>query len=499
MKEFVLSRFDYEIDCEGGVKDALAEFDIKNDTLTVRLTAENDRPRFVTLRWNFETKGDWFVLGDAWERSYADLAFRKLNENNRAMPWYFAATDKEITCCLGVKTQPSAFVSFRYDGKGVTALIDCRNGGSGVKLAGRKIDLCTFVYSRFSLAPFEALQEFCRSLCSRPLLPREVIYGGNNWYYAYGESSYEEILSNARLQARLAEGIENRPFMVIDDGWQVNSCSGPYLPNGKFRDMKALADDIKAMDVRPGIWVRLLENYSPDITDDMKILRGGEKKYLDPTNEKVKELIRSDIRRMKEWGYELLKHDFSTNDLFGDFGGNLTDTITNYDGWHFEDETKTGAEIVLDFYRLIKEECGDMLVLGCNTVSHLSAGLVHLSRTGDDTSGREWRRTRDYGVNTLAFRLPQNKTFYLGDADCVGILDDNIPWSKNKQWLDVLAKSDTALFTSCASLTAEQERDISAAYREIQKPHSIKPVDIYENLTPRVWEIDGKEITYNWD
>ena len=140
-----------------------------------------------------------------------------------------------------------------------------------------------------------------------------------------------------------------------------------------------------------------------------------------------------------------------------------------------------------------------MLILGCNTVSHLCAGLVHINRTGDDTSGREWERTRKMGVNTLAFRLAQNNAFYVVDADCVGILDDNIPWGKNRQWLDLLSRSDTALFISCGKATEEQKADISEAYREIQKQHAIKPVDIYENLIPSEWEINGEAIKYYWD
>ena len=56
---------------------------------------------------------------------------------------------------------------------------------------------------------------------------------------------------------------------------------------------------------------------------------------------------------------------------------------------------------------------------GCNTIGHLSVGLFDASRTGDDVSGREWERTRRMGVNTLAYRLPQHKTFFQLDADCV--------------------------------------------------------------------------------
>ena len=37
--------------------------------------------------------------------------------------------------------------------------------------------------------------------------------------------------------------------------------------------------------------------------------------------------------------------------------------------------------------------------------------------------------------------------FYHIDADCVGIFG-MIPWDKNRQWADVLAKSGTPLFVS---------------------------------------------------
>ena len=54
---------------------------------------------------------------------------------------------------------------------------------------------------------------------------------------------------------------------------------------------------------------------------------------------------------------------------------------------------------------------------------------LDLNRTGDDTSGRIWERTKRMGVNTLAFRLPQHNTFYHIDADCVGIFRKD-PWDK---------------------------------------------------------------------
>ena len=498
MKQFRLQDFKYEIVCDGPLQDAEVSFESGAQALCVSITAGKDRPRFVRLKWDFPTEEDLYVLGDAWERSYGELSFRKLSAGPRPMPWYFAATNEDETWCFGVRTQPNSFVCFTYDETGITALIDCRNGGAGVRLDGRKVSLCTFVYQHDMMPPFPSLKAFCRRLCEKPLLPKEKIYGGNNWYYAYGESSYEQIVSDAKLQQKLSEGIENRPFMVVDDGWQSGRCQGPYEPNDRFRDMKALAEEMKALSVRPGIWVRLLKDVSPEITDDMRILRDGKRIYLDPTHPAVQAYITEEIHKIRSWGYELLKHDFTTVDLFGLYGKDLTYLITPEADWHFKDDTRTNAQIVLDLYRLILKASGDMLLIGCNTVSHLCAGLVHMNRTGDDTSGKSWERTRKMGVNTLAFRLAQDGAFYMADADCVGILDDNIPWEKNRQWLDVLSKSDTALFSSCAELSGEQAADMRKAYLEIQKSHRIRPLDIYDNLTPGQWEIDGEKTVYNW-
>ncbi len=497
---FNINEFTKRIICEGEYRDTKVETAVNGNTLDLYITASADKPKFIELEWKFESGNDVFVLGDVWERSYGDLEFRKLADNGRYMPWYFIATNKTSSFCFGVKTQPNAFISFRYTSEGITALIDCRNGDCGVHLGGRKIHLATFIYKKYdSCEVFECLCDYCKLLCDNPILPEEKIYGGNNWYYAYGKSSYEEIISDAKVQVELAKGIDNKPFEVIDDCWQINSCEGPWIPNEKFGDMKKLAEEIKEIGARPGIWVRLLHNRDSSITDEMKILHNGKRKYLDPTHPDVQALIKADIERIKGWGYELIKHDFTTFDLFGGWGKELDPNINETDNKHFYDRTKTNAEIVLDLYRLIKDACGDMLIIGCNTVSHLCAGLVQINRIGNDTSGREWKATKENGVNTLAFRLAQNEAFYMCDADCVGILDDNIPWEKNGQWLHLLSYSNTPLFVSCNdNLTDEQKADLSKAYKTFHMTHKIKPVDIYENKTPSEWIIDGETVEYDW-
>ena len=93
--------------------------------------------------------------------------------------------------------------------------------------------------------------------------------------------------------------------------------------------MKKLADEIKEIGARPGIWVRLLHNRDSSITEEMRILRKGKRKYLDPTHPDVKDFIKADIERIKSWGYELIKHDFTTFDLFGGWGSELNPSVTD--------------------------------------------------------------------------------------------------------------------------------------------------------------------------
>ena len=97
-------------------------------------------------------------------------------------------------------------------------------------------------------------------MCEDPIFPKKPIYGGNNWYYAYGESSYEEAIMDAEFQAELAEGLETPPSMVIDDGWSQNVCAGPWIANEKFVDMAKIAEEYKKLNVIPGLWIRLLHD-----------------------------------------------------------------------------------------------------------------------------------------------------------------------------------------------------------------------------------------------
>jgi len=171
------------------------------------------------------------------------------------------------------------------------------------------------------------------------------------------------------------------------------------------------------------------------------------------------------------------------------------------DGWTFASgSTRTTAEIIDELYADIRAAAGNRLIIGCNSVSHLSAGHFDICRIGDDTSGTEWPRTRKMGVNTLAFRGVQHGAFYVADADCVGVTKA-ITWTLNRQWLDLVARSGTVLFVSLApdALGASQRRDLAAALAVASTPQPLgEPLDWQRTVSPSRWRLTHGERTYDW-
>ena len=62
----------------------------------VRVSAPGAAIEFVGLRWSGAVPASAKLLGDTWERSYGDLAWRPLAAA-RPMPWYFLASDGRVT------------------------------------------------------------------------------------------------------------------------------------------------------------------------------------------------------------------------------------------------------------------------------------------------------------------------------------------------------------------------------------------------------------------
>jgi alpha-galactosidase len=477
--------------------------------LTIAIRSSRQPVERIHCRWRMRLDGVRRVLGDHWERGYGDLEWRGMVPQ-RMLPWYFLAFDGERTHGAGVRTGAASIASWRIDPEGVSLWLDVRCGGVGVQLEERELEAATVVTraGREDETPFKAAREFCRKMCDGWRAMPFVVYGSNNWYYAYGNSSRQAILDDARLVRDLSPDPDNWPCMVIDDGWQAAHDppfnGGPWdAGNERFGDMGSLAVAMRDREVRPGIWFRPLWTKQPVFRSwhfaANRFRSGQSPPPLDPSVSDVLDFIATDIRRMVEWGYTVIKHDFTTFDLCGRWGFKMGCEMAP-DGWCFSNRTRTTAEIVRHLYHRIREAAGEAVIIGCNTIGHLAAGLFELQRTGDDTSGQHWERTRKMGVNTLAFRMPQHGTFFAADADCVGLTRD-VPWELNRQWLDLLARSGTPLFVSAApdAMGPPQADALRKAFAAAaRKQPAAEPLDWLDTTAPSRWRIAGEEVVYHW-
>jgi len=91
------------------------------------------------------------------------------------MPWYFLASDGQLTHGYGVKTGGASFCFWQADAAGISLWLDVRNGGGGVQLGERELAAADVVASegQEGITPFQAARFFCRKLCAHPRLPEK--------------------------------------------------------------------------------------------------------------------------------------------------------------------------------------------------------------------------------------------------------------------------------------------------------------------------------------
>lgn len=488
-------------------------FQMKDEMLSLFVQAPQRALEFIRCSWKQIQPSSSVCLNDHWERSYGDLSWQTTASPRRS-PWYLLISDSKKTSAFGVKTGANSICSWELNPGSLELYLDTHSGGMGVELGERRLhaaDILT-TESREGENPFHTDIRFCKMICDKPRLPQKPVYGINDWYFAYGNNSRALILETTQRMAGLVTDWSNPPYSVIDMGWSVRSaksnaeyCWGDDFTRGnsQFGDMTDMAAEVKKTGMLPGLWTRPLLANAMDNPRSLIPLRPDQpdpkERYLDPTIPENLQRIGNTIALYGNWGFEMVKHDYTSYDIFGKWGFEMKESMT-VPGWHFRDRTRTNAEIILTLYHTIRKAAKKMYLIGCNTISHLSAGIFELNRIGDDTSGNEWARTLKMGVNTLGFRLPQHNAFYAADGDCVG-LTTKIPWGKNKQWLQLLAESSAPLFISAQpeALGPEQKEAIKKAYTQAARVQPLaEPLDWMINNRPAEWKLNGNTVHFDW-
>ncbi len=488
-------------------------FQQKEELLSLFVHAPQCELEFIRCTWKQSTDSSSVCLNDHWERSYGDLSWQTTASARRS-PWYLLISDSKKTRAFGVKTGANSICYWQLNPDSLELYLDTHSGGMGVVLGERSLHAADIITteSQDGENPFHTDIRFCKMMCDQPRLPKKPVYGINDWYFAYGNNSRALIMETTQRMAELVTNWGNAPFSVIDMGWSLKPaktndefCWGDDFTrsNSQFGDMSDMAAQVKKTGMLPGLWTRPLLANAMDNPLLLIPLRSDQpdpkERYLDPTIPENLQRIGHTTALYKNWGFEMVKHDYTSYDIFGKWGFEMKESMT-VPGWHFMDRTRTNAEIILTLYHTIRDAAKDIYLIGCNTFSHLSAGIFELNRIGDDTSGNEWARTLKMGVNTLGFRLPQHNAFYAADGDCVG-LTTKIPWKKNKQWLQLLAESSAPLFISAQpeAMGAEQKEAIKKAYAQAARVQPLaEPLDWMTNNRPAEWKLNGNTVHFDW-
>lgn len=514
-----------EAEC-GRVCDVQYSYEVGKNSAKVIVYPSGAPVKYLRLRFRGDLNFVEKVYGDQWERVGPDayVEWRSIMPS-RALPWFCYLIGGSRMGCYGVKTGADCFAFWQVDTRGITLFLNLCNGNRGTALKA-PIVACEVVqfFSEEGVDAFDFAKRFSGLLCDSPKLPKTPIFGVNNWYWAYGRISAESIMTETDYLMRMCSGTKNRPYMIIDDGWQYNRTygdaayiGGPWERcNSRMGDMRELSEMIRNKGAKAGLWFRPLLTLG-DIPDEARLSRsdhGGA--ILDPSHPYTLERVEMDAARIRDWGYDLIKHDFSTIDITG--LGTLTGERNTADLFKGDrkmfDNTKTSATVIKELYSAIQRGAGEADVIGCNTVSHLTAGIHSVYRTGCDTSGRSFEWTRRNGTNSV-MRLPLNDRFYKADPDCAAFTA-RVDAELNLDYLEMCAITG---MTSLASVTpdilteAQLER-INAIYRTADEDVSRYGIVNYDRVAdPEIfvssdgtaerrfdWEsaYDGARVVLNW-
>ncbi len=485
------------------------DYIVQKDCAKIVVYPSGSPIKYLKLRFSADLSFVEKVLGDQWERSgiNAYIEWRSVMAN-RVLPWYCVLKGGERTACYGVKTGANCFAFWQVDTHGITLFLNLKSGEDGVDLR-EPLLACELVESFAENEDcFTTVKSFCSRMCDKPVLPKQPIFGANNWYWSYGNITKRQVRAEADYLSQICKGTKHKPFLVIDDGWQVSHDplteynGGPWSANEDFSDMQKLAEEIDGKGAKSGLWFRPLLT-KDEVLEESILRQTADGIVLDPTHPFTIEKIVQEVKKFRTWGYSLIKHDFTTMDIFGGVGSSsekhsyslCSETRT------FFDKTKPTATAVKELYQAVQNAFEGGEVIGCNAFGHLAAGIHSIQRVGGDNSGHSFEWTRRHGVNSM-MRLPQNENFFMIDPDCA-VFTNKVGVQANLDFLHMCAITGVTAFASIQPnyLTEKDLTKIGDIFKIADANQTRCQIKDYEkNANPeRFYCSNGEEVVFDWD
>lgn len=355
------------------------------------------------------------------------------------------------------------YTIFRYDsGRGLLTLErDC----AGVEHPGGTLHAFDLYFAEGRSA--EVFDGWFDALGIRPRTDRRLA-GYSSWYNRYQDIDQAAIQSDLDGCKTL---FQPGDLFQVDDGWELYVGDWLEPDTVKFPDgMKAVADKVHSAGFLAGLWLApfvcetrsALYREHPDWllkADGRPWKCGGNWSgfyALDIDVPEVREHLRQVFDRvLNQWGFDLVKLDF----LYG--------------AAPFGSGTESRGGRMIRAMELLRQWCGDKLILGCGVPVMPAFGLVDYCRVSCDVTldwddvwymrlfHRERPSTRQAVGNTV-FRRQLNGRAYLSDPDVFFLRDGNIKLTPEQK--DKLARVNALL--GGVLLTSDDPAQYSLAARE---------------------------------
>lgn len=324
--------------------------------------------------------------------------------------------------------------------------------------------------------------------------PKPPLMGWCSWYYTYHNTSEDEILRNARF---IAEHLKDYGLKVvqIDDGYQQRL--GDWEANERFpHGMGWLADEIRKLGLQPGLWVA---PYS--LAKDSEVAKthpewcgkamNGERKIvgsgyaLDPTHPEALEWMKNLMTRIRhEWGYEMVKIDFSYSSIL--------------EIEQFYDNTQGRAGAYRKGLQAIRDAIGsDCHLLDCGPMN--AVGIADSWRIEWDFDRLNWRqytKELESNVPAIAKRYYLHNHFWSNDPDIIGfgLLNEE----QGRSLASVMALSGGTVISG-DQLYALPEAKLDL-FKKILPVYGepARPIDLFETDCPALYQLNVQKSFGTW-
>ncbi len=335
------------------------------------------------------------------------------------------------------------------------------------------------------------------------LTAKNIPDGWCSYYYYYGRETESDILENAGFLARNRDKIKVE-YIQIDDGWQKSRGNWLETNPEKFpHGMKWLADEIKKLGFKPGIWVapflvgadtKVYKQHQEWLlkSHDGKLLTMANNYVLDTTHPEAVVWLTSCFKVMKSWGYSYFKLDFM-----------MVETCHNA---KYYEAGVTRLEAYRKGLAAIREAVGDdTFILGGTTLLFPSVGLVDSFRIATDVTPF-WSAEQYTPESPAIFNVCRNiinrgymhGKLWINDPDCLIVRDGKevlkyqertaLTLQETYMLASAMIMSGGAIFLGDRMELLSQKRiDIIKKVFALRSNTTALPLDRMEKALPQIW------------